>query len=130
MILCGLFLIPILSRAQDENEPGHAIGKVSTEEDLIVMELDAGALGKTNPFDLTGRTLRFTPDGSRYRLETQALEWDTDFGPELGLPKWLSTNSSFLSLANTGNHSAWAQRARYALANRLMTVLIHTATAI
>ncbi len=83
VILCGLFLIPSLSRAQDENEPGHAIGKVSTKGDLIVMELDASGLGKTDLFDLTGRTLRFTPDGSRYRVETQALQWDTDFGPEL-----------------------------------------------
>jgi hypothetical protein len=83
VILCGLFSIPSLSRAQDENELGHRIGKVSTSGDLIVMELDAGALGKTNLFDLTGRTLRFSPEGSGYRVETQALQWDTDFGPEL-----------------------------------------------
>jgi hypothetical protein len=83
LILCGLFLIPGPSRAQDDNEPGHAIGKVSTNGGLIVMELDAGALGKTNLFDLTGRTLRFAPDGTRYRVEARAIQWDADFGPEL-----------------------------------------------
>jgi hypothetical protein len=83
VILCGLFFIPSLSRAQDENEPGRSIGKVSTHGDLIVVELDAGALGKTNLFDLTGRTLRFVPDGSRYRVETQAIQWDPEFGTEL-----------------------------------------------
>jgi hypothetical protein len=47
------------------------------------MELEEGALGKTNLFDLTGRTLRFKPEGSRYRVETVALQWDPDFGSEL-----------------------------------------------
>jgi hypothetical protein len=47
------------------------------------MELDEGALGKANLFDLVGRTLRFTPEGSRYRVENEALHWDSEFGPEL-----------------------------------------------
>jgi hypothetical protein len=84
LVLCGLLLYPSLSSAQDDQtEPGHSIGKVSTKGDLIVMELDEGALGKANLFDLVGRTLRFTPEGSRYRVESGALQWDSDFGPEL-----------------------------------------------
>ena len=47
------------------------------------MELDQGALGKANLFDLTGHTLRFTPEGSRDRVENGPLHWDSDFGPEL-----------------------------------------------
>ena len=77
LILCGLLLYPSLSCAQEEEtEPGHPIGKVSTKGDLIVMELDEGALGKANLFDLVGRTLRFTPEASRYRVENEALHWD------------------------------------------------------
>ena len=82
LVLCGLLLGLSLSRAQ-ENELGHSIGKVSTRGDLIVVELDDGALGNTNLFDLTGHTLRFTPEGSRYRVENGALHWDSDFGLEL-----------------------------------------------
>ena len=44
LVLCGLLLYPSLSYAQEEQtEPGHPIGKVSTKGDLIVMELDEGA---------------------------------------------------------------------------------------
>ncbi|MGC2695477.1 MAG: hypothetical protein WA738_06770 [Candidatus Angelobacter sp.] len=72
-----------MSYAQQDDEPGHSIGKVSTKGDLIVMELDDGALRKANLFDLTGRTLRITPEGSRYRVESRPLRWDSDYGPEL-----------------------------------------------
>jgi hypothetical protein len=81
LVSCGLQLIVCLSSAQ-QDEPGHSIGKVSTEGDLIVMELDDGALGKANLFDLTGHTLRFTPRGSGYGVETLPLSWDSDYGPE------------------------------------------------
>lgn len=76
---------PAISFAQDEDmtRQGHPIGKVSTQRNLIVMELDNGALGKANFFDLAGHTLRFIPDGSRYRIESGALQWDADFGSEL-----------------------------------------------
>jgi hypothetical protein len=47
------------------------------------MELDEGALGQANPFDLTGRTLRFVPDHGQYRVQNTLLQWDSDFGPEL-----------------------------------------------
>ena len=53
LVLCGFLLYPTLSCAQEEEtEPGHPIGKVSSKADLILMELDEGALGKANLFDL------------------------------------------------------------------------------
>ncbi|HEY1343236.1 MAG TPA: hypothetical protein VGF59_37300 [Bryobacteraceae bacterium] len=66
-----------------QQQPGKPIGAVTTRGDLIVMTLDEGALGKANLFDLSHRTLRFTPDGTGYRVETLALQWDQEFGPEL-----------------------------------------------
>ena len=83
LALCLILTAPILSSAQETNEPGHSIGKVSLAGDLIVVELNDDALGKANLFDLAGRTLRFTPEGSRYRVENVALRWDAGFGPEL-----------------------------------------------
>jgi hypothetical protein len=47
------------------------------------MTLNEGALGKANLFDLAGRTVRFTPEGSRYRVENLPVRWDPDFGPEM-----------------------------------------------
>ncbi|HEY6336953.1 MAG TPA: hypothetical protein VIW68_00525 [Candidatus Sulfotelmatobacter sp.] len=82
LVLCVLAL-PSLSNAQWENEHGHAIGKVSVKGDLVVMELDDGVLGKANLFDLLGHTLRFTPESSRYGIQSGALQWDPEFGPEL-----------------------------------------------
>ena len=70
-------------RAQDK-EQGRSIGKVSTRGDLIVLELAKGVLGDANLFDLVGRTVRFTPEGARYRIESSALRWDSEFG--LALP--------------------------------------------
>jgi hypothetical protein len=81
-ISCVVWLIVSFSYAQQDDEPGRSIGKVSTKGDLIVVELDEGALGKANVFDLTGHTLRFTPEGSRYRVETGPLRWDADYGVE------------------------------------------------
>jgi endonuclease YncB( thermonuclease family) len=84
LILCGIFLYPSLSYAQEEEtEPGHSIGHVSTQGDLVLVELNDGALGRANLFDLVGHTLRFTPTGSGYRVESGTLDWDSDFGPEL-----------------------------------------------
>lgn len=83
LVLCGLLLYSGLSYAQEGMEPGHPIGKVSINGDLIVMELNDGALGKANLFDLVSHTLHFVPEGSRYRVESGALRWDPDFGNEL-----------------------------------------------
>jgi len=85
---CGLILLsifPTLSFAQDDEsvKQGHSIGTVSTQGNLIVMELDDAALGKSNLFDLVGQTLHFSPEGSLYRVEKEPLQWDSDFGSEL-----------------------------------------------
>jgi len=83
LILCALLVNPGPSNAREENEPGHSIGKVSINGDLIVVELGDGALGKANLFDLSGRTLRFAPEGSRFSRGEWAIAVDSDFGPEL-----------------------------------------------
>ncbi len=72
-----------LARAQRFQEPGKSIGTISTHGNLIVMTLDEGVLGKANLFDLARHTLRFTPDGSGYRVENLAAQWDSDFGPAM-----------------------------------------------
>ena len=69
--------------AQGRQAPGHSIGKISTQGDLIVMTLDEGALGHANLFDLAGRTVRFTPDTGGYRVENLPLRWDPEFGAEM-----------------------------------------------
>ncbi len=78
---CALVLNAGRSRAQEER--GRSIGTVSTTGDLVVLQLDSGVLGRPNLFDLNGRTLRFTPAGSGYRIEHRPLRWDPLFGPRL-----------------------------------------------
>ena len=84
LLLCSMF--PNVSFSQEDEgviRQGHPIGKVTTQGNLIVMQLDDGALGKTNLFDLVGRTLRFIPEGSRYQIESGNLRWDSEFGTEV-----------------------------------------------
>lgn len=88
-----LFAIP--SWAQGRQEPGKAIGKVTTVGDLIVLELDQDALGKANMFDLSKRTLRFIHEGAGYRVEPTTLQWDSDFGPEISGPEVTLHNFKF-----------------------------------
>jgi hypothetical protein len=84
LVLCTLLSYHNLSHAQDEDvAPGHSIGRVSIDGNLVLMELDEGALGKANLFDLVGQTLRFTPDGSSYRVDHGTLSWESDFGSQL-----------------------------------------------
>jgi hypothetical protein len=66
-----------------QRQPGHPIGKVTTIGNLIHLELDSGAIAPERQFDLDHRTLRFTPDGSGYRIENVPLAWDADFGPAM-----------------------------------------------
>jgi hypothetical protein len=80
-LVLTLAAVPSLLLAQ--RQPGHPIGKVTTIGNLIHLELDSGAIAPERLFDLDHRTLRFTPDGSGYRVENVALVWDSDFGPEL-----------------------------------------------
>lgn len=80
-MLAAVLLSPVLAFAQF-GQPGKSIGKISTQGNLIVMELEEGALGHANLFDLAGRTLRFTPGPAGYKVENIALAWDAEFGPE------------------------------------------------
>jgi len=85
VLLLACVLLPIggAAHAQSTDEPGRSIGKVSVQGKLIVVELNAGALGRTKLFDLVGRTLRFVPDGSGYKVANVRLRWDPQFGPQL-----------------------------------------------
>jgi len=69
--------------AQERDVPGKAIGRVSVTGNLILLELDKGALGEQNLFDLGQRTLRFSPWSAGYRVENLPLRWETDFGTAL-----------------------------------------------
>ena len=70
-------------RAQGREEQGKSVGKVSTIGDLILLELDEGAVGKQDLFDLNRRTVRFTPSAAGYHVEILPLQWDSQFGEEL-----------------------------------------------
>jgi hypothetical protein len=83
IIVCFSCLHQNLAYAQGRQESGRSIGAISTQGNLVVMELDEGVLGKANLFDLVGRTLRFIPDGQGYRIENVALQWDGEFGNAL-----------------------------------------------
>jgi hypothetical protein len=82
-LVCFALLRCQTAYAQDLQETGKSIGTVTTQGSLIVMTLDENALGKANMFDLAHRTLRFTHDGSAYRIANLPVEWDSDFGPEM-----------------------------------------------
>jgi hypothetical protein len=79
--LLALAALPHSLAAQ--RQPGHPIGKVTATGNLIHLELDSGAVAAERLFDLDHQTLRFTPDGSGYRIERVPLQWDADFGPAL-----------------------------------------------
>ena len=72
---------PVL--AQGGQAQGRSIGTITTRDNLIVFELDEGALGRANMFDLDKRTLRFTPGPGGYRLENIDLQWDAETGPAM-----------------------------------------------
>ena len=72
----------VAQNVPNRQAPGRSIGKISTQGDLIVFELDEDALGRVNMFDLGKHTLRFSPDGGGYRVEQTAFAWDVDFGSE------------------------------------------------
>src|SRR4051812_41145960 len=91
-IALGVLLCSKYALGQRAQEQGHPIGSVTTNGNLIVMELSEGALGKENLFDLTKRSLRFRPDKSGYRGETLPLEWDPEFGPEQKEPEVMLHN--------------------------------------
>lgn len=95
MQLSCLLLIVSYSFGQSQSEHGHPVGRVSVDGNLIVVELNQNALGKANLFDLTGHTLRFAPDGSRYRVSVERLQWDADYGAAVGGAEVTLHNFSF-----------------------------------
>ncbi len=94
LFLLSCVLLPA-ARAQQREQQGHPIGKVSVHGNLILMELNKGALGTENLFDLDHRTLRFTPDGTGYRVQNVPLQWDSDFGQKMTDPKVTLQNFAF-----------------------------------
>jgi hypothetical protein len=83
LMLCATLVPRTAAHAQDREISGKPIGKVSVVGNLILMELDNGALGEQNLFDLNQHTLRFTPRSGGYRVENTPLRWDADFGQPL-----------------------------------------------
>jgi len=81
--------------AQEQELPGKSIGRVSVVGKLILVELDEGALGRQNLFDLGQHTLVFTPEGRGYRIKTLPLQWDAEFGEELSAHQVTLRNLSF-----------------------------------
>lgn len=84
IIFCAMLLPLMAERAQERDVPGKSIGKVSVTGNLILMELDEGALGKENLFDLGQHTIRFNPATAGYRVENLPLSWDAEFGEKMG----------------------------------------------
>ena len=58
----------------------HGQGIATTSDGRILMELGPDDLAYGNPFDLTGRTVVFTPDAGGYRREVRALEHEETVG--------------------------------------------------
>ncbi|HYL83401.1 MAG TPA: hypothetical protein VE263_04140 [Candidatus Angelobacter sp.] len=87
--------VPAATLAQERERPGKTVGKVSVAGNLILMELDEGALGRENLFDLGRKSLRFTPTRDGYRVENLPLQWDSDFGQKMAEPHVTLHNFSF-----------------------------------
>lgn len=95
LILCQAIVLSVTAQGQESERPGKSIGEVSVQGKLIVVELDEGALGLQNLFDLNGRTLRFIPADGGYRVENTALQWDADFGSKMTQPGTTLRNFTF-----------------------------------
>jgi len=63
-----MLLAALPAQTQYRQEPGHSIGTVTRQGNLIILTLDPDVLGKANLFDLAHHTLRFTP-------EDRAIAW-------------------------------------------------------
>ena len=83
VVLILMLLRPVPGQAQFRQAAGKSIGTITTRGKLIVMTLNERVLGKANLFDLVHHTLRFTPDGSRYRVENVPFRWDGEIGDEM-----------------------------------------------
>ena len=60
--------------------PGRKIGNVTTNRNLVLLELDEGVISDQNLFDLDKRTIRFTPAAGGFRAENLPLQWDAATG--------------------------------------------------
>jgi hypothetical protein len=94
-LLAASILSSSVARAQFRQEPGRSIGTISTQGNLIVMTLNEAVPGKANLFDLAHRTLRFTPDGERYRVENVGEQWDPEFGSPMTTGRATLTDFAF-----------------------------------
>jgi len=103
ILACAILAPMTAARAQGFGETGKPIGKVSVVGNLILMELDEGALGQQHLFDLGQRTLRFTPGKTGYRIENLPLRWDADFGTKLSSPQVTLQNFAFPFSGKTWN---------------------------
>lgn len=95
LTLCAVLLLPLALLGQEREEQGRSIGKVSVLGKLILIDLNSGALGQENLFNLDRSTLRFTPGQGGYRVEHLPLHWDPDFGQKIGSPDIKLHNFSF-----------------------------------
>jgi hypothetical protein len=98
-----MLLAALPAQTQYRQEPGHSIGTVTRQGNLIILTLDPDVLGKANLFDLAHHTLRFTPEGSRYRVETTPTKWDPEFGPEMSGSDATLKNFAFSFSGKTWN---------------------------
>ena len=96
-------MVALPAQTQYRQEPGHSIGKVTKQGNLIVLTLDEDVLGKANLFNLAHHTLRFTPDGSRYRVETIPPKWDSEFGQAMS-----GSEATLKSLAFPFSGKSWS----------------------
>ncbi|MGH7649183.1 MAG: hypothetical protein ACREND_13785, partial [Gemmatimonadaceae bacterium] len=78
-----VLVLPLSSHAQTMASRGRSIGAVSTSGNVIIVDLDRGALARPELFDLAGRTLRFVPVHDRYRVQNEPLQWNADTGHAL-----------------------------------------------
>jgi hypothetical protein len=75
--------------------PGRTIGTITTKGNLILLELDSGAVTNHNLFDLDQRTIRFTPAAGGFRAENVPVQWDTARGPAMQGNAFRLTRFSF-----------------------------------
>ena len=120
LILCGLLLHPALAHAQFD-VPGHPIGKISTDGELIVMELEDGVLGKANLFDLVGHTLRFSPEGCAIAWRAAPCNGTRTSALNSPAPKSPCITLHSLFPASAGIHYWWAQLDRLVSTRRKAT---------
>lgn len=78
--------LALAAAAQRPGRQGHSVGTVTVHGHFIVLELNPGALGRQNRFDLQGRSLRFTPGRDGYRVSDLPLQWDPNRGRKLTGP--------------------------------------------